>query len=297
MKLIHCQWADLRAPNGYQVISKDSMELSESERASVEIYIPKYMGGAKAWSAIANFPNLKVVQLLMAGYEEALPHIRKGVRLCNARGVRDQSTAELGVALMASHFLGIKNYIKNMESGKWDGSQRDSLYGKKVAIIGAGSVGRRIREMLEVFKVEITFFARSARDGVSEIADLGNRIQEFDAVILILPLTNESRNLITKKELGKMKKSALLVNLARGPVVNTDDLVEALKRGEISAALDVTDPEPLPSNHELWRLPNVIISPHVGGNSSAFEPQAREFLEKQLDRYVKSGQLINEIEF
>lgn len=297
MKLIHCQWSDLKVPSGYKVIATDPTQLSSSERESVEIYIPKYMGGAKVWSEIANFPNLKVVQLLMAGYEEALPHMRKGLRLCNAKGVHDQSTAELGVALMASHFLGIKSYIKNMESGKWDGAQRDSLYGKKVAIVGAGSVGTRLKEMLDAFKVESIFYARTARAGVNAFSEFSERISEFDAVVLILPLTSESRHLITKKELSSMKRGALLVNLARGAVVKTDDLVSVLKEGLIAAALDVTDPEPLPSDHELWKLPNVIISPHVGGNSSAFEPQARKFLEEQIARYANSGALINEIEF
>ena len=297
MKLIHCQWSDLKVPSGYKVIATDPTQLSSSERESVEIYIPKYMGGAKVWSEIANFPNLKVVQLLMAGYEEALPHMRKGLRLCNAKGVHDQSTAELGVALMASHFLGIKSYIKNMESGKWDGAQRDSLYGKKIAIIGAGSVGTRLKEMLDAFKVESIFYARTARAGVNAFSEFSERISEFDAVVLILPLTSESRHLITKKELSSMKHGALLVNLARGAVVKTDDLVSVLKEGLIAAALDVTDPEPLPSDHELWKLPNVIISPHVGGNSSAFEPQARKFLEEQIARYANSGALINEIEF
>ena len=297
MKLIHCQWSDLKVPSGYKVIATDPTQLSSSERESVEIYIPKYMGGAKVWSKIANFPNLKVVQLLMAGYEEALPHMRKGLRLCNAKGVHDQSTAELGVALMASHFLGIKSYIKNMESGKWDGAQRDSLYGKKVAIVGAGSVGTRLKEMLDAFKVESIFYARTARAGVNAFSEFSERISEFDAVVLILPLTSESRHLITKKELSSMKHGALLVNLARGAVVKTDDLVSVLKEGLIAAALDVTDPEPLPSDHELWKLPNVIISPHVGGNSSAFEPQARKFLEEQIARYANSGALINEIEF
>lgn len=297
MRLIHCQWSDLKVPSGYNVIATDPTQLSSSERESVEIYIPKYMGGAKVWSEIANFPNLKVVQLLMAGYEEALPHMRKGLRLCNAKGVHDQSTAELGVALMASHFLGIKSYIKNMESGKWDGAQRDSLYGKKVAIVGAGSVGTRLKEMLDAFKVESIFYARTARAGVNAFSEFSERISEFDAVVLILPLTSESRHLITKKELSSMKRGALLVNLARGAVVKTDDLVSVLKEGLIAAALDVTDPEPLPSDHELWKLPNVIISPHVGGNSSAFEPQARKFLEEQIARYANSGALINEIEF
>ena len=286
MKLIHCQWDDLLIPKGYAITTKSPAELAPSERENVEIYMPKYMGGAAALSAIADFPNLKLVQLLMAGYEDALPHMRKGVRLCNARGVHDQSTAELGVALLASYFLGIKSYLKNMEIGKWDGARRDSLYSKKVAIVGAGSVGTRIKEMLDVFKVESTFFARSARQGVFAISELEQRISGFDAVVLVLPLTSETRHLITLKELSSMKPGGLLVNL-----------LVALKRGKISAALDVTDPEPLPSDHELWHLTNVIITPHVGGNSNAFEPQAREFLEEQLERYVATGQLINEIEF
>ncbi len=297
MKLIHCQWEDLKAPSNYQVTAKELTQLSQAERDAIEIYIPRYMGGAKVLNEIANFPNLKVVQMLTAGYEDALPHMRSGIRLCNAKGVHDQSTAELGVALIASHFLGIKSYIKNMETGKWDGAQRDSLYRKNIAIVGAGSVGQRLKDILERFRVEITFFARSARQGVLAITELSSRIADFDAVVLILPLTNESRHLITSKELEKMKRGALLVNLARGAVVKTEDLVVALKQDKIAAALDVTDPEPLPSDHELWRLPNVIISPHVGGNSSAFEPQAREFLEKQFARYANSGQLINEIEF
>jgi phosphoglycerate dehydrogenase-like enzyme len=296
MRLIHCQWPDLNVPFGFKVISTDLTQLSNQERENIEIYIPKYMGGVEVWSEIANLPNLKVVQLLMAGYDDALPHMRKGLRLCNAKGVHDQSTAELGVALMLAHFLGIKNYVKNMESGRWDGAQRNSLYGKKIAIVGAGSIGTRLKEMLIIFKVECTLFARSAREEIKKMSDFSKQISEFDVVVLTLPLTSESRHLIAKKELSSMKPGALLVNLARGAVVNTGDLICALKEGSITAALDVTDPEPLPSNHELWRCPNVIISPHVGGNSSAFEPQARQFLEEQIKRYADNGALVNEIE-
>lgn len=296
MRLIHCQWPDLNVPFGFKVISTDLTQLSNQERENIEIYIPKYMGGVEVWSEIANLPNLKVVQLLMAGYDDALPHMRKGLRLCNAKGVHDQSTAELGVALMLAHFLGIKSYVKNMDSGRWDGAQRNSLYGKKIAIVGAGSIGTRLKEMLIIFKVECTLFARSAREEIKKMSDFSKQISEFDVVVLTLPLTSESRHLIAKKELSSMKPGALLVNLARGAVVNTGDLICALKEGSITAALDVTDPEPLPSNHELWRCPNVIISPHVGGNSSAFEPQARQFLEEQIKRYADNGALVNEIE-
>ena len=295
MKLVHSQWADLKVPHGYRTISTNLSDLSKDERDSVEVYIPKYMGGVPTLEAISDFPNLKVVQMLTAGYEDAVPHIPKGVRLCNARGVHDQSTAELGLSMLLSHFVEITRYVKNMESGTWDGSQRDSLYGKKVAIVGAGSVGLRLKLMLEPLRVEVILFARSSREGVLAISELDKMLGLFDALILILPLTSESRHLITENRLAKMKRGALLVNLARGPVVKTEDLVAALKRGEIFAALDVTDPEPLPADHELWRCPNVIITPHVGGNSTAFEPQARNFLERQLEEFARSGELMNEI--
>ena len=295
MKLVHSQWADLKAPHGYRTTSTNLSDLSQDERDAVEVYIPKYMGGVPSLEAISKFPNLKVVQMLTAGYEDAVPYIPKGVRLCNARGVHDQSTAELGLSMLLSHFVGITRYVKNMESGTWDGSQRNSLYGKKIAIVGAGSVGLRLKQMLEPLRVEVILFARSGREGVLAISELDKMLGLFDALILILPLTSESRHLITETKLAKMKRGALLVNLARGPVVKTEDLVAALKREEIFAALDVTDPEPLPADHELWKCPNVIITPHVGGNSTAFEPQARDFLERQLEEFARSGELMNEI--
>jgi phosphoglycerate dehydrogenase-like enzyme len=295
MKLVHSQWPDLEVPTGYKATSTPVAALSQAEKESIEIYIPQYMGGLESLRPIAEFPNLKVIQLLTAGYEEVVPHVPQGVRLCNARGVHDQSTAELGISLLLAHFLGIPRYIENMSRGQWDGAQRDSLYGKEIAIVGAGSVGLRLKTALEPFRTSITLFARNARENVFAVSELRKMIGLFDAVILILPLTEETRHLITKSELEKMKRGALLVNLARGPVVKTDDLVQALNSGMISAALDVTDPEPLPADHELWRSPNVIITPHVGGNSTAFEPQAREFLARQLLGFARNGELINEI--
>ena len=294
---IWCQWSDITVPNGFELISGEISELSEAELNEIEIYVPKYMGGAAALLPIERMGNLRIVQLLMAGYEDALPYLRPGIRLFNARGVHDFSTAELTTSLVLGHFIGIKRYLQDMSVGHWRTGQRDSLYGKKIAIIGAGSVGTKISEFLTPFKVEITYFARTARVGVKVIAELDDLIDNFDVVIVIVPLTDGTRNLIGSNQLKRMRDGALLVNVARGPVVETEALLAELRTGRISAALDVTEPEPLPSSHELWRLPNVTITPHVGGNSSAFEPQAREFLARQFEALAQSKAMLNEIDW
>jgi phosphoglycerate dehydrogenase-like enzyme len=130
---------------------------------------------------------------------------------------------------------------------------------------------------------------------VRSIAELDSIIGDLDIVILIVPLTEETRNLMDEKRIAAMKSGALLVNVARGPVVNTQALVQALNSGHIKAVVDVTDPEPLPEQHPLWRAPNIIISPHVGGDSAAFEPHGRALVEAQCQRLSKGQALINEI--
>ena len=294
---IWCQWADLRIPPTFELDVRPIGELSSAELAEIDIYIPKYMGGAATLTPITQMTKLKWVQLLTAGYEDAIPHLRPGIQLFNARGVHDFSTAELTTAMVLAHLTGLPGYLSDMRSGYWRTSQRDSIYQKKIAIIGAGSVGGKIGEFLAPFNVEITFFARSARPGVRSISELNDAIGSFDVVILIVPLTKETRHLIGKEQLKLVRDGALLVNVARGGVVDTDALLAELKSGRISAALDVTDPEPLPSEHELWRLSNVLITPHVGGNSAAFEPQAKEFLFRQLTALAKGEAMSNQIEW
>jgi phosphoglycerate dehydrogenase-like enzyme len=294
---IWCQWGDLDLPSRYEVISRSIEELKSSELNEIDIYIPKYMGGAAALSPISQMSNLKIVQLLMAGYEDAIPYLRPGIRLFNARGVHDFSTAELTIALLLNHYTGVKKYLRNMDDALWQAGQRDSIYGKRIAVVGAGSVGKKIGDFLTAFDVALTFFAQTSRAGVRGISELPNLISEFDAVIVIVPLTNSTRHLVNADLLGRMRDGALLVNVARGPVVDTEALLVELRTGRISAALDVTDPEPLPSESELWRMPNVTITPHVGGNSSAFEPQARAFLKAQFTALDKGSAMANEIDW
>jgi phosphoglycerate dehydrogenase-like enzyme len=255
----------------------------------VVFYVPRYMGSVDDLALMARMPGLQVVQLLTAGFETALAHLPPGVTLCNAGGVHDASTAELGVGLILASMRGIDDFARAMPSGEWLHSRRDSLADKRILIIGAGGVGSALRSRLLPFEADVVMVGRSARPGVHSVDELPRLLPGADVVVLAVPLDESTRGLANADFLSRMAEGALIVNLSRGAVVETDSLVAALRQGRIRAALDVTDPEPLPAQHPLWNLPGVLISPHVGGNSTAFLPRARRLVAEQLQRFA-SGQ-------
>lgn len=256
------------------------------EPGRVVFYVPRYMGPLDDLMLMSRMPNLRVVQLLTAGYDHALRHLPAGVTLCNAAGVHDASTAELAIGLMLASLRGIDDFARAMPSGAWLYSRRESLADRHVIVVGAGGVGRAIQSRLEPFEVRVTMVGRSARPGVVATADLAALLPSADVVVLAVPLSPETAGLVDDAFLARMRDGALLVNVARGGVVDTDALVRHASAGRIRAALDVTDPEPLPSGHPLWAMPGVLISPHVGGNTSAFLPRARRLVADQLARFA-----------
>ncbi len=252
----------------------------------VVFYVPHYMGPPEDLALMAHMPNLRVVQLLTAGYDNALRHLPAGVTLCNAGGVHDASTAELGVGLILASQRGIDAFARAMPQGAWLHSRRASLADRSVLIVGAGGVARALRDRLLPFEVSVEMVGRSAREGVHAVAALPDLLGTADIVVLAVPLTDQTQGLVGVEFLARMRDGALLVNLSRGPVVDTDALVDAVASGRIRAALDVTDPEPLPSGHPLWTAPGVLISPHIGGNTTAFLPRARRLVADQLRRFA-----------
>jgi phosphoglycerate dehydrogenase-like enzyme len=246
---------------------------------------------------LAGLPRLRAVQTLTAGYENVLPHLPAGVALCNARGVHDASTAELAVGLTLAAVRGLGDYARAQPDGRWLAGTRPSLADRRVLLLGAGSVGAAIARRLEPFEVELTRVARHARDDdhghVHAVAELSALLPRHEVVIVVVPLTETTRGLVDAAFLAAMPDGAVLVNVARGPVVDTDALVAELSAGRLQAALDVTDPEPLPPGHPLWTTPHTLISPHVGGNSTAFPPRARRLLREQLQRLADGRPLIN----
>jgi phosphoglycerate dehydrogenase-like enzyme len=296
-QVVWCQWSDIFVPQGWKLISAPVDTLSNSDFAEITIYIPTYMGGKKSLDPISDLTNLKTVQLLTAGYEDVIPFMRDELTLCNARGVHDFSTSELAVSLILAHYKDHREFAQSQSQGSWNHKTTGSTYGKEIAIIGAGSVAQRLKSMLAPFECKVTMFGQSARDGVEAISTVQATVGKFDCVVLLVPLTASTQNLVDAAFLKGMKDGALLVNVARGPVVNTDALCAELASKRLFAALDVTDPEPLTNGHPLWSYENCTVIPHVGGDSTAFEPQARAFLAEQFKRIAQGMQPINIIDW
>ena len=293
--VVWTQWDDLNVPSKFKRLSPATNPAETSDLSEVTFYVPTYMGGRPALELTKKMPNLKILQVPNAGYDDALEFLRPGITLCNGRGIHDDSTAELAVGLTIASLRGFATFVRDQDKGEWVNKNYDSINDRKIGIVGFGSIGTTIARMLSGFSVEIVAFTQSGRDNTIAITDLDKHLPSLDVVILILPLTKESKHLFDARRLALMKDGALLVNVARGPIVDTDALVKELNSGRITAGLDVTDPEPLPKGHPLWSAKGVLISPHVGGNSSAFDKRARRLIESQLDLLAQGKPLNNVI--
>ncbi len=259
----------------------------------VEFYVPPYRFAEVDSTAIAQLPKLRVVQTMTAGVDHVRPYLPAGVTLCNGRGIHDASTAELTLTLILASLRGIPEFVRAQLTGDWLPDTRPALADKTVLIVGYGQIGAAIEARLLPFEVDVLRVARTARDGIAALPELPQLLPQADVVVLIVPGTPATRHLVDAKFLASMRDGALLVNVARGPVVDTDALLVELQTGRLRAALDVTDPEPLPAEHPLWKAPNCLISPHVGGASSAMEPRAYRLIREQLQRYVSGESLAN----
>ena len=292
---IWTQWSDLTLPAGMTHLDSDGFIPAASQFDEIEFYVPSYMGGLKTIEIIPKMKNLKVVHYNQAGYEDILPHIPQGVSLSNGTGIHDVSTSELAVGLTIAARRGFAEFMDNQKQGIWKRTTKPALADSHVGIIGYGHIGKRIASLLEMFETKVTAFTRSGSDGSIKIAEFDAYLPKLDVIILILPLTTESKNFMNAERIKKMKDGATLVNVARGAIIDTDALVAELHTGRITAGLDVTDPEPLPEGHPLWSAPNVIISPHVGGDSGAFQPRARAMVSQQLQLLSENKPLLNQI--
>jgi len=273
--------------------------------------------GQKIWPHLR---GVKVAQSMMAGTEWLTDLVGPSVTVCNAQGAHSISTAEWTLAAILATLKYLPLYRDLQHKSEWcsraKGSavyaaihndqrpqfppfMQEELHDKHVLIVGYGDIGKTIERMLTPFGVEITRVARTARalsstsPEVHPVAALDSLLPSAEIIILILPHTPESHGLIGARQLALMPQGALLVNSARGPIVQTDALVAALNAGHIRAAVDVTDPEPLPPDHPLWKCPNLLITPHVAGSTPQFSPRATKIAADQVRRLLKGEPLIN----
>ena len=287
-----------------------------------EIEIDVWIPDPYQTRAIKIWPHLRGVRLilsLMAGTEwipaVAGPH----VTISKARGAHNISTAEWTISAILASLKYLPFYFDVQRSGQWKrrfesparyaqitGDARpiyppvmvEELTGKQILMVGNGEIGKEIERMLEPFSVELVRVARTVRTDppVHAISKLDSLLPQAEIVILILPSTAESHHLIGSRQFALMRQGALLVNAARGPIVDTDALVAALNSGRIRAALDVTDPEPLPEGHPLWSCPNLLLTPHLAGSSPQFAPRALKTAADELRRYIAGEPLKNVVQ-
>jgi len=266
----------------------------------VEVFVPPYTATQADLALMARLPALRLVQTLTAGVDNVQAQLPPHVTLCNAAGVHDASTAELAVGLLLARLRHLDEFARAMPEGRWDYARHEALADKRVLVVGFGGIGRALGRRLRGFECEVLAVARSARtvDGVLVRAPdaLPALLPTADAVVLVVPLTESTRGMVDADFLARMHDGAVLVNVSRGPVVRTEALLAECARGRLQAALDVTDPEPLPADHPLWRTPGVLISPHVGGNTSAFLPRARRLVAAQLARWWSGEPVQNQVQ-
>jgi phosphoglycerate dehydrogenase-like enzyme len=270
-----------------------------------------------AATTFSHLRGVKVVQSMMAGVDWIIPWLPKEITLCDGRGIHDISTSEWVLSAILATYKRLHLYRDLQNRQQWDGQAAvrdgftsesgaqfgqyrilsEDLFGKSVLIVGYGSIGSAIESRLLPFGVTITRIARRARKTphVYSVDQLSEWLPKSDIVVAIVPFTPETHKMFGERELGLMKPGALLVNAARGPVVDTQALVDALAQGRIRAALDVTDPEPLPPNHPLWSAPNCLITPHIAGSTPDFIHRAFAFGAAQVRRYLAGEPLENQV--
>ncbi len=266
-------------------------------REHFDIVVPPYMGQT---SALGNLKSTtaKLVQSQSIGYDGVAEALPPGFKFANAATVHEPSTAELALALILSAQRGIPRFVRSGDLHKWDPYRFESLADRKVLIVGYGGVGKATAARLEPFEVEIRKVATRARTENGEeiygLDSLHELLGWAEIVVLGMPLNENTEGMVDSKFLAAMQDGALLVNVARGKVLDQDALISELNSGRLRAALDVTEPEPLPEDHPLWDCPNLLITPHVGGASSTMFPRMRGLILRQI-QHLKNGEALENI--
>jgi phosphoglycerate dehydrogenase-like enzyme len=265
-------------------------------RDTIDIVVPPYMGAAGTLHRLAGVKT-RLVQSQSIGYDGVDQLLPGGHVYANAASVHEASTAELTLGLILASQRGIPDYVRAATEGRWAPARHASLADRTVLLIGYGGVGRAIEARLLPFETEVVRVARSARTdqngrihGMSELPAL---LPTADIVVIAVPLTEETTHLVDDTFLSLMADGSLLVNVARGQVADTDALLAHASSGRVRLALDVTEPEPLPAGHPLFALPNVLVSPHVGGATSAMMPRMARLLREQIERMLRGDEPLN----
>jgi len=279
--------AALAGVAGVEVVRYDPDGVLPAEAARAQVLVPPFLAPASAVSIVERLPELRLVQLLTAGAEAWVGRLPDGVALSDCRGAHSGATAEWIVGALISVYRHFPQFVRAQDARRWDYHVTDTLAGKRVLIVGAGDVAEHTVRRLAPFEVTTTLVGRRARPGVHGIDEVHELLGRHDACVVIVPLTDATRRLVDAEFLAAMPDSALLVNAARGPVADTDALTAELTSGRLMAALDVTDPEPLPADHPLWAAPGLFLCPHVGGSVPGRLERAYRIAAEQIAAFAR----------
>jgi phosphoglycerate dehydrogenase-like enzyme len=279
----------------------EGVELVAEPEPDVEMFVAGPELADRLPQLFESLPHLRVVQSFSAGVDWLLPMTPKGVVVCRAVGVHDSSVADWVMAVMLAMHRRLPEFIENQRRAEWvrtdgDESHAKDLEGQSVVIVGHGSIGRALSARMEPFGMRVTGLAQHAREDALPTSALPDLLPHADVVVDLLPLTPATEKFVNRDFLARMKPGALFVNAGRGRTVDTEALLATLKAGRIRAALDVTDPEPLPPTHPLWHAPNTLITPHVGGNVPRWQERAYRLAGDQIRRYVAKEPLLGVVQ-
>jgi phosphoglycerate dehydrogenase-like enzyme len=285
---------ELSAVDGVRPIRYEVGEPWPDEAKAAQVLVPRFLATDDAAELLAGLPSLEYVQLLSAGAEIWTGKIPEHVLLSTCRGAHGGSTAEWVVGGLLAVYRDFPRFIAAKARQDWDFHQTDTLQDKRILIVGAGDLGDQLARRLAPFDVEtVTMVGTRARDGVHGVDELPGLVGDYDAVVLMVPLTSQTTRMVGAEFLAAMRDGSILVNAARGPVVDTDALVAELGTGRLRAVLDVTEPEPLPEGHPLWTVDGVFLTPHVGGSCAGSNRRAWRVAASEIARYAAGEQPLN----
>ncbi len=260
----------------------------------VTFYCLPYMGDAASIALIEELVRLEVVQSLSSGVDDVLGAMPRQAVLCNGRGLgHEEGTADLAVTLILASLRQIPWFAGQQAGRTWSHVRTESLDGKRVLLVGYGAIGAAIQARVLPFGASVSRVSRTPRDDVAGLAELPALAAAADIVVVCIALHPATEGLVSREVLAALPDGALVVNVARGPVVDAAALASELRAGRLRAALDVTDPEPLPAGRPEWGLPNVLITPHIGGDTAAFARRAPGFVADQAARHLAGRPLRN----
>jgi phosphoglycerate dehydrogenase-like enzyme len=257
-----------------------------------EFLVPPF-GCEPVLELMRQMPRLAVVHAISAGTDGLEPWVPEGVTLCSARGTRDNAVAEWVLAAILAMYKRLPELVRRQSEHRWKHELLPELAGGRALIVGYGSIGGCVATKLAALGMQVRGVASTSRPGIHGVHELADLLPGADVVVVLVPLTQQTRGLLGEEMLSRMRPGSLLVNASRGPVLDTEALVEHLRTGRLLAALDVTEPEPLPVDHPLWDAPGLLVSPHLAGDSPEAEERVYRLVGDQIRRYAAGEPLLN----